>query len=87
MWKVKPPVVFPLETRYRPILESLVPPDPMSQFHLRRGSPDEEFPDLCRNSTWMGRILTRDMYRRQFNRCTHSGVIFDDVIRPGLEEP
>uniref|UniRef100_A0A8C2WDJ7 creatine kinase n=2 Tax=Cyclopterus lumpus TaxID=8103 RepID=A0A8C2WDJ7_CYCLU len=27
------------------------------------------------------------MYRRQFHRCTHSGVIFDDVIRPGLEEP
>lgn len=35
----------------------------------------------------MGRILTPDMYRRQFHRCTHSGVIFDDVIRPGLEEP
>ncbi|XP_040001113.1 zgc:172076 [Xiphias gladius] len=76
-----------METRYRPILESLVPPDPMSQFHLRRGSPEEEFPDLCRNSTWMGRILTPAMYRRQFDRCTHSGVIFDDVIRPGLEEP
>ncbi|XP_050926910.1 zgc:172076 isoform X2 [Lates calcarifer] len=76
-----------MEMRYRPILESLVPPDPMSQFHLKRGSPDEEFPDLCRNSTWMGRILTPAMYRRQFNRCTHSGVIFDDVIRPGLEEP
>ncbi|KAM7008874.1 creatine kinase M-type [Tautogolabrus adspersus] len=59
----------------------------MSQFHLRRGSPDDEFPDLCRNSTWMGRILTPAMYRRQFDRCTHSGVIFDDVIRPGLEEP
>ncbi|XP_065816886.1 zgc:172076 isoform X1 [Labrus bergylta] len=87
MWKVKPPVVFPKETRYRPILESLVPPDPMSQFHLRRGSPDDEFPDLCRNSTWMGRILTPAMYRRQFDRCTRSGVIFDDVIRPGLEEP
>ncbi|GAA6233139.1 creatine kinase M-type-like isoform X1 [Lates japonicus] len=87
MWKVKPPVEFPMEMRYRPILESLVPPDPMSQFHLKRGSPDEEFPDLCRNSTWMGRILTPAMYRRQFNRCTHSGVIFDDVIRPGLEEP
>ncbi|XP_030267300.1 creatine kinase M-type-like [Sparus aurata] len=87
MWKVKPPVVFPKEMRYRPILESLVPPDPMSQFHLKRGSPDEEFPDLCRNSTWMGRILTPAMYRRQFHRCTHSGVIFDDVIRPGLEEP
>ncbi|XP_044045337.1 zgc:172076 isoform X2 [Siniperca chuatsi] len=87
MWKVKPPVAFSLETRYRPILESLVPPDPMSQFHLRRGSPEEEFPDLCRNSTWMGRILTPAMYRRQFDRCTHSGVIFDDVIRPGLEEP
>uniref|UniRef100_UPI0037E7CB4D creatine kinase M-type isoform X1 n=2 Tax=Semicossyphus pulcher TaxID=241346 RepID=UPI0037E7CB4D len=87
MWKVKPPVDFPKETRYRPILESLVPPDPMSQFHLRRGSPDEEFPDLRRNSTWMGRILTPAMYRRQFNRCTHSGVIFDDVIRPGIEEP
>ncbi|XP_070684427.1 creatine kinase B-type [Pempheris klunzingeri] len=87
MWKVKPPAVFPLETRYRPILESLVPPDPMSQFHLRRGSPEDEFPDLCRNATWMGRILTPAMYRRQFHRCTHSGVIFDDVIRPGLEEP
>ncbi|XP_045904358.1 zgc:172076 isoform X2 [Micropterus dolomieu] len=87
MWKVKPPVVFALESRYRPILESLVPPDPMSQFHLRRGSPEEEFPDLHRNSTWMGRILTPAMYRRQFDRCTHSGVIFDDVIRPGLEEP
>lgn len=67
--------------------QSLVPPDPLTQFHLRRGSPDEEFPDLCRNSTWMGRILTPAMYRRQFHRCTHSGVIFDDVIRPGLEEP
>ncbi|XP_008296238.1 creatine kinase B-type [Stegastes partitus] len=87
MWKVKPPVAFPKEMRYRPILESLVPPDPMSQFHLRRGSPEEEFPDLCRNSTWMGRILTPAMYHRQFNRCTQSGVIFDDVIRPGLEEP
>ncbi|XP_035493835.1 zgc:172076 isoform X2 [Scophthalmus maximus] len=59
----------------------------MAQFHLRRGSPEDEFPDLCRNSTWMGRILTLAMYRRQFHRCTHSGVIFDDVIRPGLEEP
>ncbi|XP_051237279.1 zgc:172076 [Dicentrarchus labrax] len=87
MWKVKPPVVFPMETRYRPILENLVPPDPMSQFHLRRGSPDEEFPDLCRNYTWMGQILTPAMYHRQFNRCTQSGVIFDDIIRPGLEEP
>ncbi|XP_044199666.1 zgc:172076 [Thunnus albacares] len=87
MWKVKPPVVFPMEGRYRPILESLVPPDPMSQFHLKRGSPEEEFPDLGRNYTWMGRILTPAMYCRQFNRCTQSGVIFDDVIRPGLEEP
>lgn len=59
----------------------------MSRFHLRRGSPDEEFPDLCRNRTRMGRILTLAMYRRQFHRCTHSGVTFDDVIRPGLEDP
>ncbi|XP_049423372.1 uncharacterized protein LOC125883192 [Epinephelus fuscoguttatus] len=87
MWKVKPLLASPMETRYRPVLENLVPPDPMSQFHLKRGSPDEEFPDLCRNSTWMGKILTRAMYRRQFHRCTPSGVIFDDVIRPGLEEP
>ncbi|XP_068444810.1 zgc:172076 [Clinocottus analis] len=87
MWKVKPPVVFPMESRYRPILEGLVPPDPMSQFHLRRLSPDEEFPDLSRNSSWMGRLLTPAMYRRQFHRCTASGVLFDDVIRPGLEEP
>ncbi|XP_034445721.1 creatine kinase B-type [Hippoglossus hippoglossus] len=87
MWKVKPPLVFPMETRYRTVLESLVPPNPMSQFRLKRGSPEDEFPDLSRNWTWMGRILTRDMYSRQFNRCTHSGVVFDDVIRPGLEEP
>uniref|UniRef100_A0A8C7YZJ5 creatine kinase n=1 Tax=Oryzias sinensis TaxID=183150 RepID=A0A8C7YZJ5_9TELE len=87
MWKVKPPVAFPMETRYRSILENLVPPDPMSQFHLRRGSPEEEFPDLGRNFTWMGRILTPAMYRRQFDRCTPSGVMFDDVIRLGIEEP
>uniref|UniRef100_UPI003AB09CED creatine kinase M-type n=1 Tax=Centroberyx gerrardi TaxID=166262 RepID=UPI003AB09CED len=86
-FELRAPIAFPLEARYRPILESLVPPDPMSQFHLKRGSPEEEFPDLGRNCTLMGRILTPAMYRRQFNRCTHSGVIFDDVIRPGLEEP
>ncbi|XP_013769810.1 creatine kinase M-type [Pundamilia nyererei] len=87
MWRVKPPVTFPKEVKYRPILENLIPPDPMARFHLKRGFPQEEFPDLCRNFTWMGRILTLDLYRRQFNRCTQSGVIFDDVIRPGLEEP
>ncbi|XP_055368260.1 zgc:172076 isoform X3 [Betta splendens] len=87
MWKVKPPAEFPMEMRYRSILEGLAPPDPLAQFHLRRGSPEEEFPDLSRNYTWMGRILTPAMYRRQFNRCTSSGVVFDDVIRPGLEEP
>ncbi|XP_037545974.1 zgc:172076 [Nematolebias whitei] len=87
MWKVKPPVTFPTESRHRAVLESLAPPDPMSRFHLRRGSPEEEYPDLRRNCTWMGRILTPAMYSRQFNRCTNSGVIFDDVIRPGIEEP
>ncbi|KAG7460554.1 creatine kinase M-type-like [Solea senegalensis] len=87
MWKVKPPVFFPLETKYRAILESLVPPDPMDQFHLNRGSVEAEFPDLCRNFTRMGQILTLDFYRRQFYRCTQSGVVFDDIIRPGLEEP
>lgn len=35
----------------------------------------------------MGRILTPAMYRRQFDRCTPSGVMFDDVIRLGIEEP
>uniref|UniRef100_A0A3P8UFT5 creatine kinase n=1 Tax=Cynoglossus semilaevis TaxID=244447 RepID=A0A3P8UFT5_CYNSE len=59
----------------------------MARFHLNRRSPDEEFPDLRRNATLMGQILTPAMYRRQFHRCTDSGVIFDDVIRPGLEEP
>ncbi|KAM4604482.1 creatine kinase, testis isozyme [Polymixia lowei] len=87
MWKIKPPVVFPLETKYRAVLESLVPPDPMSLFHLKRGSPEEEFPDLAGNSTCMAQILNLNMYRRQFHRCTHSGVIFDDIIRLGLEEP
>ncbi|XP_061582358.1 zgc:172076 isoform X2 [Cololabis saira] len=99
MWKVKqkagtiwksqesPPKSYPKEMRYKPLLESLAPPDPMSQFNLKRGSPEEEFPNLARNSTWMGRILTLAMYQRQFNRCTESGVIFDDVLRPGIEEP
>ncbi|KAM6972828.1 creatine kinase B-type [Aplochiton taeniatus] len=87
MWKIKPPVEFPQEAKYRPVLESLAPTDPMSLFHLKRGSPEEEFPDLRRNYTCMGRLLTPKMYARQFHRCTQSGVIFDDVIRPGLEEP
>ncbi|XP_030628805.1 creatine kinase M-type [Chanos chanos] len=84
---IKPPVEYPLETKYRPVLESLVPRDPMSRFNLKRGSPKEEFPDLDRNYTCMGRILTLHMYTRQFNRATESGVIFDDIIRPGIEEP
>lgn len=78
---------FTLSSVFVLSLKNLIPPDPMARFHLKRGFPQEEFPDLCRNFTWMGRILTLDLYRRQFNRCTQSGVIFDDVIRPGLEEP
>ncbi|KAM9313579.1 creatine kinase M-type [Pholidichthys leucotaenia] len=87
MWKVKPPLVYPMETRYRWILESLVPPDPMSKFNQNRQSAEEEFPDLSRNFTLMGRLLTLDMYRKHFDHCTQSGVTFDDVIHPGLEEP
>lgn len=68
-------------------LQSLVPPDPMTLLHLKRASPDQEFPNLCGNFTWMARVLTPAMYQRQFQRCTHSGVIFDDIIRPGLEAP
>ncbi|XP_071244385.1 creatine kinase M-type-like [Salvelinus alpinus] len=59
----------------------------MSLFNLKRGSPEEEFPTLKYNYTCMARILTPELYARQFNRATQSGVIFDDVIRPGLEEP
>ncbi|KPP71214.1 hypothetical protein Z043_109894, partial [Scleropages formosus] len=66
---------------------SRMPRDPMTLFNLKRLSPKEEFPNLARNYTCMGRILTLDMYKRQFNRATESGVIFDDVIRPGLEDP
>uniref|UniRef100_A0A3Q4MGV4 Phosphagen kinase N-terminal domain-containing protein n=1 Tax=Neolamprologus brichardi TaxID=32507 RepID=A0A3Q4MGV4_NEOBR len=74
---------FTLSSVFVLSLKNLIPPDPMARFHLKRGFPQEEFPDLCRNFTWMGRILTLDLYRRQFNRCTQSGVIFDDVTRPG----
>ncbi|XP_046899681.1 zgc:172076 [Hypomesus transpacificus] len=87
MWKIKPPIVFPQEAKYRPVLESLVPTDPMSLFNLKRGSPEEEFPYLRGNHTFMGRFLTLKMYTRQYHRATQSGVIFDDIIRPGLEEP
>ncbi|KAL0159268.1 hypothetical protein M9458_042993, partial [Cirrhinus mrigala] len=59
----------------------------MSRFNLKRGSPKDEFPNLDRNHTTMGRILNLHMYTRQFNRATESGVIFDDIIRPGLEDP
>lgn len=65
----------------------MLPRDPMSKFNLKRSSPKEEFPNLDRNYTLMGRILDLHMYTRQFNRATESGVIFDDVIRPGLEDP
>lgn len=67
--------------------QSLLPRDPMSRFKLKRGSPKDEFPNLDRNCTLMGRILDLHMYTRQFNRATESGVIFDDIIRPGLEDP
>ena len=67
--------------------QSLVPTDPMSLFNLKRGSPEEEFPYLRWNHTFMGRFLTLKMYTRQYHRATQSGVIFDDIIRPGLEEP
>ncbi|RXN24470.1 creatine testis isozyme-like protein [Labeo rohita] len=59
----------------------------MSRFNLKRGSPKDEFPNLDRNHTVMGQILNLHMYTRQFNRATESGVIFDDIIRPGLEDP
>lgn len=59
----------------------------MTHLRLKRATPDQEFPNLCGNFTWMARVLTPAMYQRQFNRCTHSGVIFDDIIRPGLEAP
>ncbi|KAG5279105.1 hypothetical protein AALO_G00106140, partial [Alosa alosa] len=85
--KFKSPLEFPLEAKYRPILESTFPIDPMSRFNLKRGSPQEEFPYLRGNHTLMGEILTLHLYTRQFNRATESGVIFDDIIRPGLEDP
>ncbi|KAK6300238.1 hypothetical protein J4Q44_G00283360 [Coregonus suidteri] len=87
MWKIKPPITYALEAKYRTHLETLVPTDPMSLFNLKRGSPEEEFPNLKYNYTCMASILTPKLYARQFNRATQSGVIFDDVIRPGLEEP
>ncbi|XP_017539254.2 zgc:172076 isoform X1 [Pygocentrus nattereri] len=87
VWLIKPPAEHPLEAKYRPLLESLVPPDPMSKLKLKRGSPREEFPSLDGNYTCMARVLDLHMYTRQFNRATESGVIFDDIIRPGLEDP
>ncbi|KAG9266420.1 creatine kinase, testis isozyme-like [Astyanax mexicanus] len=93
MWKrkkvhlIRPPAEHPLEGKYRPLLESLIPPDPMTKLRLKRGSPKEEFPSLDGNYTYMAQVLDLHMYTRQFNRATDSGVIFDDIIRPGLEEP
>ncbi|KAJ8250497.1 hypothetical protein COCON_G00224190 [Conger conger] len=87
MWKIKPPLEYAKEVRYRPILESLVPLDPITRLKLNRGAPKDEFPDLNQNKTTMARVLTLDMYKWQYDRATESGVIFDDVIRPGLEDP
>lgn len=64
----------------------MIPPDPMSKLKLKRGCPKEEFPSLDGNYTCMARVLDLHMYTRQFNRATESGVIFDDIIRPGLED-
>ncbi|XP_066504486.1 zgc:172076 [Hoplias malabaricus] len=93
MWRrkkvcfIKPPAEHPLEAKYRPLLESLIPPDPITKLKLKRGSPTEEFPSLDGNYTAMARVLDLRTYTRQFNRATESGVIFDDIIRPGLEDP
>lgn len=59
----------------------------MTKLRLKRGSPREEFPSLDGNYTCMARVLDLRMYTRQFHRATESGVIFDDIIRPGLEDP
>ncbi|KAM9461666.1 creatine kinase, testis isozyme [Clarias gariepinus] len=85
-WLIKPPMEYPLETKYRPVLESMIPTDPMSKLKLKRGCPKEEFPNLDGNYTCMARVLDLHMYTRQFNRATETGVIFDDIIRPGLED-
>ncbi|KAI5101058.1 hypothetical protein C0J45_8261 [Silurus meridionalis] len=77
---------YPLETKYKPVLESLIPPDPMSKLKLKRRCPKEEFPSLDGNYTCMARVLDLHMYTRQFNRATEGGVIFDDIIQPGLED-
>ncbi|TRZ01108.1 hypothetical protein DNTS_007834, partial [Danionella cerebrum] len=77
----------PKESKYRPVLESLLPQDPMRRIVLKRGSPEDEFPNLDLNCTVMARVLTPLIYTRQFSRATESGVIFDDIIRPGLEDP
>ncbi|XP_076879459.1 creatine kinase M-type isoform X2 [Brachyhypopomus gauderio] len=86
-WVIRPPADHPMETRYKSLLESMVPPDPMTRLRLKRGSPKEEFPSLDGNYTCMAQVLDLHMYTRQFNRATESGVIFDDIIRPGLEDP
>ncbi|KAJ8361544.1 hypothetical protein SKAU_G00180690 [Synaphobranchus kaupii] len=75
------------EVKYRPILESLAPVDPITLLKLNRISPVDEFPNLNGNKTTMASVLTLDVYKWQYNRATDGGVIFDDVIRPGLEEP
>ncbi|XP_063059007.1 zgc:172076 [Engraulis encrasicolus] len=85
--KFKSPLEFPLEAKYKPLLDSLQPIAPIDRFNLKRGTPEEEFPYLRDNHTHMGHLLTLPLYARQFNRATDSGVLFDDVIRPGLEEP
>lgn len=87
MWKLRPPLEMPLATKYKSILEQRMPKDPMSLIKLKRLSPEEEFPDLNRNYTCMARILTLQMYKRQCGRASESGFTFDDVIRPGLEDP
>ncbi|MBN3312823.1 KCRM kinase, partial [Atractosteus spatula] len=81
------PVDSPLVGRYKPILEEKKPVDPMSLIRLNRLSPEEEFPSLSWNHTCMAKVLTLQMYKRQYNRATDSGFTFDDIIRPGLEDP
>ncbi|KAJ8384775.1 hypothetical protein AAFF_G00198610 [Aldrovandia affinis] len=87
MWKIRPPVEYAMEAKYRPFLESLVPLDPITLLKVKRRSPEEEFPSLDGNRTVMASVLTLGMYKRQYNRATDSGVMFDDIIRPGLEDP
>lgn len=50
-------------------------------------SAEDEYPDLSEHCNHMAKVLTLDMYKHLYKRCTPSGFTIDQVIQTGVDNP